>query len=190
VSAIRLRAAAQRGARGYALIGLLLTVAVTGIALAAAAQLWSTVSRRDKEEDLIRIGLEFREAIRSYAASSPGAEQFPPRLEDLLLDPRSPNVKRHLRRIYADPVTGKADWGLVKRGEAIIGVHSLAEGKPLKSALDPLLGIADEATSYQDWIFVYRAEDSSGRTTGRDPEHPDLPPSPDASDGATLRDHD
>jgi type II secretory pathway pseudopilin PulG len=182
------RTAIRGTGHGYALIALLLMVAVTGLALAAAAQLWSTVSRRDKEEDLIRIGLEFREAIRSYAASSPGAEQYPPRLEDLLLDPRFPYVKRHLRRIYADPLTGTADWGLLKSGEAIIGVHSLAEGQPLKTALDPSLGIADEAASYRDWTFVYRAGDSSGGAKGNDPDHPDQSPQPDADGSAAAHD--
>jgi len=148
---------------GFALLALLLVVAVSGLALAAAAQVWSTTSRRDKEEDLLRIGQEFRQAIRSYASSSPGAQQFPTRLEDLVLDPRFPFVKRHLRRIYADPLTGKPEWGLVKNGDWIVGVHSLAEGTPLKTALDPALGVADEAQRYADWVFSYRADEGEGR---------------------------
>ena len=109
---------------GFALLALLLIVALSGLALASAAQVWSTASRRDKEVELLRMGMEFRDAIRSYVISSPGAQQFPTRLEDLLLDPRFPSVKRHLRRIYADPLTGVPDWGLIRSGDAIIGVHS------------------------------------------------------------------
>lgn len=171
---------------GFALLALLLIIALSGLALASAAQVWSTVSRRDKEVELLRMGMEFRDAIRSYVASSPGAQQFPVRLEDLLLDPRFPSVKRHLRRIYADPLTGKPDWGLIRSGDAIIGVHSLAEGRPLKTALDPKLGIADEAATYADWKFVYQPEVDTGVTTGivddhehpaGEPDtHPDLPP--------------
>lgn len=169
---VRMRSGEHADAQtGFALIALLLVVAVSGLALAAAAQVWSTTSRRDKEEDLLRIGSEFRQAIRGYAASSPAVEQYPLRLEDLLLDPRFPFVKRHLRRIYADPLTGKSEWGLVKMGEAIIGVYSLAEGKPLKSALDPTLGIADQAQSYRDWVFVYRPGDA-GAGNPEDPDHP------------------
>lgn len=152
------------GAGGYALMALLLWVALSGLALAAAAQVWSTSSRRDKEAQLVHIGGEFRAAIRSYAASSPGAEQYPTRLEDLVLDPRFPFVKRHLRRIYADPLTGTPEWGVVKVGEGIIGVHSLAQGKPLKRVLDPELGIADDAPSYGDWVFAYRPGEAGGGT--------------------------
>ncbi len=168
----------RRSERGFALIALLLVVALSGLALATAAQVWSTMSRRDKEAELLYVGMEFREAIRSYAASSPGAQQYPTRLEDLVLDPRFPFVRRHLRRVYADPMTGKAEWGLVKAGNAIIGVHSLAEGKPLRSALDPTLGIADEAASYQDWVFAYRPVEAGGSLVG---DHDDPPPSGPAS---------
>lgn len=171
---------------GFALLALLLIVALSGLALASAAQVWSTASRRDKEVELLRMGMEFRDAIRSYVISSPGAQQFPTRLEDLLLDPRFPSVKRHLRRIYADPLTGVPDWGLIRSGDAIIGVHSLAEGRPLKTALDPKLGIADEAATYADWKFVYQPEADAGaapgivddhaHTSGEPDTHPDPPP--------------
>ena len=143
---------------GFALMALLLIVAVSGLALASAAQLWSTASRRDKEEELLHIGREIRQAIRSYALSSPGGQRYPQRLEDLVLDPRFPFVKRHLRRIYADPLTGEPEWGLVMAGDSIIGVHSLARGKPLKTTLDPELGIADDAQTYEQWIFAVPAE--------------------------------
>ena len=93
-------------------------------------------------------------AIRSYALSSPGGQRYPQRLEDLVLDPRFPFVKRHLRRIYADPLTGEPEWGRVMAGDSIIGVHSLARGKPLKTTLDPELGIADDAQTYEQWIFA------------------------------------
>lgn len=165
---------------GFALMALLLIVAVSGLALAAAAQVWSTTSRRDKEDELLRIGTEFRQAIRSYALSSPGAQQYPQRLEDLVLDPRFPFVKRHLRRIYADPLTGEAEWGLVMAGEAIVGVHSLASGSPLKTALDPDLGIAEDAQTYGEWIFAYRgdAAASQGAGSAEDPESTFPPPRP------------
>lgn len=172
-------------------MALLLIVAVSGLALAAAAQVWSTTSRRDKEDELLRIGAEFRQAIRSYALSSPGAQQYPQRLEDLVLDPRFPNVKRHLRRIYADPLTGEAQWGLVKAGEAIVGVHSLASGSPLKTALDPELGIAEDAQTYEAWIFAYRGDASANQEAGgaEDPESPTRPPGPDGETGNAADAH-
>ena len=40
---------------------------------------------------------------------------------------------RHLRRLYRDPLTGSADWGVVKGPDGgVIGVYSQAPGKPLK----------------------------------------------------------
>jgi len=184
----RLHAGAQPG---FALMALLLIVAVSGLALAAAAQVWSTTSRRDKEDELLRIGAEFRQAIRSYALSSPGAQQYPQRLEDLVLDPRFPNVKRHLRRIYADPLTGEAQWGLVKAGDAIIGVHSLASGSPLKTALDPELGIAEDAQTYEAWIFAYRGDASTNQHIdgAADPETTSKPPVPGSDMGSPADAH-
>jgi hypothetical protein len=99
------------------------------------------------------VRAQYRQAIASYYAS--GQREFPARLEDLLLDPRFPSVKRHLRRLYPDPITGGAEWGLVKLGDRIVGVYSLAPGVPLKevpsgSADDPPMG----GTSYSEWKFV------------------------------------
>jgi type II secretory pathway pseudopilin PulG len=109
--------------------------------------------RRDKEAELLFVGKQYRQAIASYYAS--GQREFPAQLKDLLLDPRFPSVKRHLRRLYPDPLTGTLDWGLVKHGERIVGVYSLAPGAPLRevstgSADDPPLG----GSSYSEWKFV------------------------------------
>jgi hypothetical protein len=78
------------------------------------------------------------------------------RLEDLLQDERYPNVRRYLRRIYRDPMTGKNEWGLVKAPDGgIVGVHSLAEGRPLKSADFSEADAAFVAVeTYAEWKFV------------------------------------
>jgi len=39
-------------------------------------------------------------------------------LEELLEDPRFPNTVRHLRKPFADPMTGQAEWGLAKAPES------------------------------------------------------------------------
>ena len=60
-------------------------------------------------------------------APDPG-HRYPLSLEALLKDPRYPATQRYLRRIYADPVGGGTEWGLVKGpGGEIYGVHSLSE---------------------------------------------------------------
>jgi len=145
--------------RGFTYIGLLILVAIAGVALAGAGGLWSTASKREKEAQLLFVGDEFRRAIGSYYEGSPGAKQFPEHLEDLLEDKRFPVVRRHLRKVYRDPMTGKAEWGLVKQGERIMGVHSVSEDEPLKRAN---FRREDEAFrgvgAYSGWRFVYQPQ--------------------------------
>jgi type II secretory pathway pseudopilin PulG len=143
----------KRRQRGFTYIGVLFIVMAFGLGLASVAMVWHTSVRRDKETELLFVGKQYRQAIASYYAS--GQREFPARLEDLLLDPRFPSVKRHLRRLYPDPLTGTAEWGLVKHGERIVGIYSLAPGTPLKevstgSPDDPPL----EGKSYSDWKFA------------------------------------
>ena len=63
------------------------------------------------------------------------ARRAPLRLEELLQDPRHPGIQRYLRKIYLDPMTGSAEWGLITGpGGEIYGVHSLSEDEPLKKS--------------------------------------------------------
>ena len=52
--------------RGFTYVGLLLAVALAGVALAAAGTLWSTVAQRDRELELLFVGDQYRRAIGSY----------------------------------------------------------------------------------------------------------------------------
>lgn len=149
---------------GFTYIGLLFAVAFIGLLLAGAGEVWQTTAQREREEQLLFVGREFGRAIASYrAASAENSNQLPRRLEDLVEDRRSFNPRRHLRRIYHDPMTGKAEWGLVKAGDGIVGVHSLAEGKPRKVA--NFLAGEDAfaaAASYRDWHFLAIAGNGAG----------------------------
>lgn len=145
-------------ARGFSYLGLLLAVAMLSAALAGVGVLWSAQARADREEELLFVGEEFRRAIAAYRERSPAGQpaRYPRTLEDLLEDRRWPTVRRHLRRIYPDPMTGRAEWGLVKGpGDTIIGVHSLSDRPPAKRA-----GFTEEqadfaeASSYREWRFV------------------------------------
>jgi hypothetical protein len=105
-------------------------------------------------------------AVASYHAATPGAtKQFPLRLKDLVEDRRGPVMLRHLRKIYVDPMTGRAEWGLIKAGEAIVGVHSMSEGKPRRRANFEAEedGFAGAAT-YREWRF-------QPQVAGADPLH-------------------
>jgi type II secretory pathway pseudopilin PulG len=155
------------GERGFTYLALLLAVAVVGIGLAAAGQLWSTATQREKEQELLFAGDQFRRAIRLYFRNSPNQSTpgaaYPKALKDLLEDTRRGDTKRHLRKLYADPLTGKPEWGLVTvkapDGERIMGVYSLSDATPFKTS-----GFRDEnrafegAQQFSDWKFSYEPQ--------------------------------
>jgi len=149
------RAEGRRRAAGFTYIGVLLLVALMGLALSVVGEVWQTKQKREKEDELLYAGDRIRRAIGLYNANTPGgAERFPRRLEDLLKDPRYPGVRRYLRKIYHDPMTGRAEWGLVKAGDYIAGVYSLSEDEPLKKSEFRLVDRSFEgATKYRDWVF-------------------------------------
>lgn len=137
-------------ARGAIYPVLLISILVIGVATAGVAELWSTQVKREKEEELLfRLG-EFRRAIVRYRADH---NRLPKELKDLLEDRTRLQTRRYLRRIYPDPLTGKADWKLdllADRSGIVSGiqdVHSQAQGKPLK-----VLTVAGKQyDSYRDW---------------------------------------
>lgn len=143
--------------RGFTYLGLMFLVAVIGIGLAQAGAVWQTEVQREREAELLFIGEQYALAIGSYYENTPGGvRQYPPALEDLLRDPRFPETRRHLRRIYSDPVTGGAEWGVVRIGGRITGVYSQSRQHPLKTADFPSAWAAFASSeSYADWQFVY-----------------------------------
>ncbi|MGQ9860592.1 MAG: type II secretion system protein [Thiobacillaceae bacterium] len=144
---------------GWVLLALLFILAALGAGMAAVGTVWTTVAQREKEAELLFVGEQYRRAIESYQRRGSGAEKpYPLSLEALLLDRRFPMPVRHLRRLYPDPMTGRPEWGLVRdeRG-GIVGVHSLAEGAPLKTAgFAPDQAGFEEAASYREWVFKAR----------------------------------
>lgn len=144
---------------GVVYLGMLIALAVIGIGLSEAGVIWAKVRQRERETELLFVGQEFRQAIERYYLASPGS-QYPRSLDALVEDKRSIGTRHHLRRIYADPLTGRTDWGVVKAPDGgIAGVYSLAPGKPVKkdgfSALDT--DFSGKST-YQEWLFVFRPD--------------------------------
>jgi len=150
---------------GFTYLGLLFFVAIMGAALVGVAQVWHTEVRRQKEVDLLFIGNQFRQGIGGYYERTPGTvKQYPKQFEDMLMDPRFPDTRRYLRKIYADPMTGKAEWGMVRAPDGgIVGVYSLSEETPLKVAgfREADAGFTD-ATSYHGWVFAYVPASQAG----------------------------
>lgn len=147
-------AASRQGGATYLLM--LFAVAALGLGLAGFGTVWSTAAQREREAELLFIGGEFARALASYRALSPaGAAAYPQHLEDLLLDPRQPFVRRHLRRLYLDPMTGAADWQVDRVDGQIVAVRSRSTRQARRrAALPPWVTIAAEhadATRYCDW---------------------------------------
>jgi type II secretory pathway pseudopilin PulG len=140
--------------RGFTYLGLLFAIAILGLALSTVGVVWSTQIRRDREVELLFVGDQIREAIgRYYAAGG----VYPLQLSDLVQDQRVPEVRRFLRRVYPDPMTGNADWQLILgTGNGIIGVASSSQLKPIKVAQFPDADSDFEKKEcYCDWKFVY-----------------------------------
>ncbi|GAB2873235.1 hypothetical protein GCM10027277_48150 [Pseudoduganella ginsengisoli] len=99
---------------GFTYLSLIILVAIIGLASAATIKLGSIMQRSAAERELLAIGAEYADALESYAkATPPGQSPLPPSFKELLRDNRFPNVRRHLRRVYVDPLTGNAEWGIV-----------------------------------------------------------------------------
>jgi type II secretory pathway pseudopilin PulG len=145
----------RRRIGGFTYLMALFVIAIAGAGLALLGEVWQTTALREKEAELLYVGNQYRRAIELYYLSGPG--QYPRTLEDLLKDPRSPTVRRHLRRLYPDPITGTSEWMLVKAPDGgIMGVHSRSEKQPLKVANFKLRDRDFEgAAKYLDWKFVY-----------------------------------
>lgn len=137
----------------------LFMVAATALISLRALEGSQIRAKRDREAELLFVGAAYQEAIRAYYENSPGmVKEFPPELASLLLDSRATTTRRPLRRLYPDPVTGSANWGLVMAPDGRVqGVYSLSTAVPLRRAGFPpeAAGFA-RARTYQDWKFIHQ----------------------------------
>jgi type II secretory pathway pseudopilin PulG len=148
----------RRASRGFTYLTALFIVAILGGGLALVGEMWETAARREKEAELLFVGHQYRSAIARYYLSGP-QRQYPRALEDLLKDARMPQTRRYLRRLYADPLSGKAEWGLVKAPDGgILGVHSLSEEATFKRAGFKRRDASFAgAQKYSEWKFIHTA---------------------------------
>lgn len=147
---------------GFAYVLLLVVIALIGVAAASSVSIGSAMGRRDAEQQLLSVGLEFQQALRSYAgipaaAVPPLAARGPRSMEELLKDPRVPGIRRHLRQLYADPMTGRDAWGIVRDPQGYItGIYSLAPGQPIQRAgFEAPLAHLENADTYRQWVFGF-----------------------------------
>jgi type II secretory pathway pseudopilin PulG len=151
---------------GFAYVMLLIAVAILSMFAAGSLQLGSQLSRQDAEQALMDVGGEFQKALYSYSGAaatsgvsgvnaSANTSKGPRTIEELLRDGRSVSTKRYLRKIYADPMTGSTQWGVVKDPAGfILGVYSKSTERPIKQTnFDSTQAHFEEAESYSKWIF-------------------------------------
>jgi len=148
--------AAARGAGGFTLLELVITVAIVAILASVAMPLNELVVQRAKEQDLRRALQDIRAAIDDYKQASDegriqkrvGESGYPRRLEDLVQgveDQKSADKRMiyFLRRIPRDPfaadpnLSAAATWGkrsyasppdAPREGDDVFDVYSLATG--------------------------------------------------------------
>ncbi|WP_229509287.1 type II secretion system protein [Massilia sp. CCM 8734] len=157
------RAAPRRQrAHGFTYLGLIILVTIIGLVGAASLKVGSLMQRAAAEEELLAIGAAFSDALRSYAAATPpGQPQQPPTLQELLKDPRFPGTRRHLRKIFVDPITGKAEWGVMYVGDkqGVLGVYSLSDAPPLKVGnFDARFLNMENKSKLSEWKFTLSSQ--------------------------------
>ncbi len=154
-----------RSSAGFTYIMVLFTIVILGIMLSAAAKSWKMIVVREREEELLFCGMQYKDAITMWykrSPTSPGqAVAFPLNdLKDLLKDPRTTgsNTVRYMRELYKDPITGE-DFVPIKGGATggIIGVASSSDLEPIKQSNFPTgLESFEGKKKYSDWQFVYQ----------------------------------
>ena len=148
---------------GFTYIAVLAMLFIVSLGLSQLGPAWAHQVQREREQELLRIGATYVQALASYHQASPGSlKQFPKSLDELLRDERHLGIRRHLRRVYTDPLQPGQPFGLL-RGEdgTIQGVYSTRAEPPLRQAAQTPAGgepLPAGARSYRDWVFTPRIE--------------------------------
>lgn len=145
--------------RGFTLLAVIAAMLLLALASNGVMTYVSQQALREREAELLRVGQLYAQAIGAYYESSPGSvKRWPRALEDLVEDQRFVGIKRHLRQVYADPMTRSANWGLVITADGgVAGVYSRSDAAPIRSGAMQLGALAlPAARRYTDWQFVYQ----------------------------------
>lgn len=155
-----MRVGSPRGAPagGFTYVVVLVLVTVLSLGLAITGPKWSEDQRRDREDELLRVGQLYAQAIAAYYEASPGSlKQYPLSLSSLLQDTRFIGTRRHLRRLYLDPISpGRPMQPIHGSDGTLRGVYSSSELEPLRRApmrFDRMAEIPP-STQYKQWAFL------------------------------------
>ncbi len=171
----------RRRDAGYALLVVLFMAAIVLIALAIAVPRLLTEGQREKEEELIFRGEQYKHAVGLYYKKF---GRYPMKVDDLLRT----NDRGYLRREFRDPMTKDGKWRFIGLGVGgvLVGGRSPMPGAPSAPSGPgigdqekkppsvgtgepgslPIAGVAsrsparsirvyDSATAYSSWEFVY-----------------------------------
>ena len=117
-----------RGARGYAMAALLVSIAVMGILMSAAMPVWRQTARREKEAELVFRGEQYARAIGLYQRRF--AVAFPPSI-DVLVE------QKFLRRKYKDPMTEDGEFQVLYQASLAANAPGGGSAPSTLSALAP-----------------------------------------------------
>jgi type II secretory pathway pseudopilin PulG len=168
---------------GFTYLSLIILVAVIGLVAASTLKMGALLQRARAEQELLHIGAEFSDALQSYANATPaGQPPQPPSLKELLKDPRFPGVRRHLRKLFVDPMTGSAEWGVVYLADkvGVIAVYSLSDAKAIKLSNFPSrYQVFEGKTLVSDWKFTMTGKAATAgpgdSAAPRQPGSPSIP---------------
>jgi type II secretory pathway pseudopilin PulG len=103
------------GQSGYAMVALLVGMSIMAIAMSVALPTWTTLAKREREEELIFRGRQYARAVTLYQRKF--ANAFPASF-DLLVQ------QKFLRKKYADPMTEDGEFQLVYAGQGLTGPNA------------------------------------------------------------------
>lgn len=166
---------------GYALMTVLLLAALVLILLAAEVPRVLTEGQREREEELLFRGEQYRRGLGLYFRKY---GRFPLKLEELV-EPK--NNIRFLRQLYPDPLTADGRWRLIRvgplgelvgsetrrgrlqlqpqeKGKETTPAEEAPEGRSTETL--PIIGVASRSTRraikvyqgesyYHRWEFIY-----------------------------------
>jgi type II secretory pathway pseudopilin PulG len=144
-------------ARGFTYLAVLWLLAVLAAGSGVAAQRMTTAVQRERETEMRFRAQEIVRAIERYHARTPaGKPSWPAGLDDLVEDVRHDPPLRHLRRLYDDPFTGRADWRPLRlAGGGLVGVRSRSERPALQlAATVAATRRSGDLLRVGDWTFV------------------------------------
>lgn len=146
---------------GYLLLTVLVMIFLVLLALSIAAPKLAKQIQRDKEQEAVERGLQYRRAIQLYYKKF---SAYPTDIKQL----EKTNEIRFLRKRYKDPITGKDDWRLIHVGEAKVPPLGFF-GQPLQTGLSSTStgpGLAGSIYAPTDTDGSGGTNGSSGSSTG------------------------